>query len=58
LATTKFHDAPIVGVAARPGGATSAAEDNEKVESVGVPQLVELIKSRLKLPQRAYLLHA
>eukprot|EP00966_Prymnesium_polylepis_P055330 1279548-Prymnesium_polylepis.1 len=29
LESTKFHDAPIVGVAARPGGAASAGEDTE-----------------------------
>ena len=53
LAATKFYDAPIVGVAARPGGAASAGEDTEAVESIGVKELVEVIKGHIKLPERA-----
>ena len=53
LATTKFAEAPIIGVAARPGGAGSAGEDTEPAPSEGISELLSLLKSQMTIPQRA-----
>ena len=53
LATTKFAEAPIIGVAARPGGGGAAGEATEPTESQGIDELLGLLKSQMTIPQRA-----
>jgi len=53
LSTTKFADAPMVAVAARPGGAETAANDEAGgADAVGVQDLIQELKSRIQLPER------
>lgn len=55
LAATKFADAPMVAIAARPGGAESAASDaSGGAAAVGVSALVDELKARVALPERRH----
>lgn len=46
LASTRFADAPMVAVSAKPGGPESS------LASEGIPELIEVLRSNVTLPER------